>query len=231
MSRSSGLRLSTALRMVSINRRIVDALNLTPRTRRETRMVARLHSQRMWRCSFGLVPRGTASSFWRICRAFLWSFPISSMVRVSSTFRSSVSSSLMSGSLKTITSRAVMTPFRTSSPSARIFWITSGERERAFETARCPRSMRLAISTSLSRVRSATAPISRRYMRTGSLVFSPMPGGSSRSRTSSPSSSFFSNSGLGSSRISMPAPSNPARTSSRSPPPLRSAGSTSLTSS
>ncbi len=54
----------------------------------------------------------------------------------------------------------------------RIFWITSGDRDSALSTMVCPRSIRLAISTSPSRVSSGTAPISRRYMRTGSLVLS-----------------------------------------------------------
>ncbi len=38
-------------------------------------------------------------------------------------------------------------------------------------TRRSPSSIRLAISTSPSRVSSDTDPILRRYMRTGSLVF------------------------------------------------------------
>ena len=65
--------------------------------------------------------------------------------------------------------------------------ITMGDRESAFRTRSCPRSMRLAISTSPSRVSSGTVPISRRYMRTGSLVFSSAPG----VRSSSTSSPFF----------------------------------------
>ncbi len=52
----------------------------------------------------------------------------------------------------------------------------TGERDRTFRTVSWPRSMRLAISTSPSRVSSGTVPISRRYMRTGSLVFSSAPG-------------------------------------------------------
>ena len=99
---------------------------------------------------------------------------------------------------------------------ARMSWITSGERDSAFSTVFWPRSMRRAISTSPSRVSSGTVPISRRYMRTGSLIFSPTPGGSSRSSSSSVSSSFLSNSIFGSSRISMPAPSSPASRSSSS---------------
>ena len=65
--------------------------------------------------------------------------------------------------------------------------------------------MRLAISTSPSRVSSGTVPISRRYMRTGSLVFSSVPGVRSSS-TSSPSSSSksFSAPNFGASSRSMP---------------------------
>ena len=54
-------------------------------------------------------------------------------------------------------------------------------------TASLPRSMRLAISTSPSRVSSGTVPISRRYMRTGSLVLSSAPGVRSSSSSSAPS--------------------------------------------
>ena len=68
---------------------------------------------------------------------------------------------------------------------AMISWITSGARESDLRTVFWPRSMRRAISTSPSRVSSGTVPISRRYMRTGSLTFSPTPAGRSRSRSSS----------------------------------------------
>ena len=51
-----------------------------------------------------------------------------------------------------------------------------GVREIDLMTASLPRSMRLAIATSPSRVSSGTVPISRRYMRTGSLVLSSAPG-------------------------------------------------------
>ena len=44
--------------------------------------------------------------------------------------------------------------------------------------------MRLAMATSPSRVSSGTVPISRRYMRTGSLVFSSSPGVRSSSLSS-----------------------------------------------
>src|SRR6185437_8137045 len=72
-------------------------------------------------------------------------------------------------------------------PSASSSLITIGERDSAFSTRNCPRSIRLAISTSPSRVSNGTVPISRRYMRTGSLVFSSAPGVRSRSASSSSS--------------------------------------------
>ena len=90
--------------------------------------------------------------------------------------RACTTSSVSSSSSKTTTSFTLRTPRFRSSPSATISRITIGEREIAFSTRICPRSMRLAISTSPSRVSSGTVPISRRYMRTGSLVFSSVPG-------------------------------------------------------
>ncbi len=58
------------------------------------------------------------------------------------------------------------------SDSVKISRITSGERDSDLRTAAWPRSMRLASSISPSRVSNGTEPISRRYMRTGSLVLS-----------------------------------------------------------
>ena len=63
----------------------------------------------------------------------------------------------------------------------------SGVREIDLMTASLPRSIRRAISTSPSRVSSGTVPISRRYMRTGSLVLSSAPGVRSSSSSSAPS--------------------------------------------
>ena len=60
-----------------------------------------------------------------------------------------------------------------------------GVREIDLMTASLPRSMRLAMATSPSRVSSGTVPISRRYMRTGSLVLSSAPGVRSSSGPSS----------------------------------------------
>ena len=94
---------------------------------------------------------------------------------------------MISSSSKSTTSLMERTPRFRSSPMATISRMTMGERDSAFSTRSWPRSMRLAISTSPSRVSSGTVPISRRYMRTGSLVFSSAPGVRSSS-TSSPAS-------------------------------------------
>src|SRR5579883_73751 len=171
-----------------------------------------------------------AWSFWRHCRMRRYWRAISSTEAVNSHCFSAISSSVMMGSEIWMTSRAdrVLRPI--CSAMEMISWMTSGARESDLRTVFWPRSMRRAISTSPSRVSSGTVPISRRYMRTGSLTLSPTPAGSSRSRISSDSSSFFSKS-FGSSRISMPATSRPASTSSSSPPTPSSLGRTSVTSS
>ena len=54
--------------------------------------------------------------------------------------------------------------------------VIAGMREIDLMTESLPCSMRLAMATSPSRVSSGTVPISRRYMRTGSLVLSSAPG-------------------------------------------------------
>ena len=112
---------------------------------------------------------------------------MSSILPVNSFRRFCRISSVISSSSKVTTSLMERTPFFRSSPIASSSWITMGERDSAFRTRIWPRSMRLAISTSPSRVSSGTVPISRKYMRTGSLVFSRAPG----VRSSSTSSPFF----------------------------------------
>src|SRR5437868_1584130 len=64
-----------------------------------------------------------------------------------------------------------------------------GDLDIAFCVFICPRSIRFVMATSPSRVNNGTTPISRRYSRTGSLVFSSAPAESSSSRSSSLSSS------------------------------------------
>ena len=112
---------------------------------------------------------------------------------------------------------------------------TVGVREIDLITASLPRSMRLAISTSPSRVRSGTVPISRRYIRTGSLVLSSAPGVRSSSSSSAPSpvrsSSLSSRYFWSESTTSMPALPNVLNRSSSSSDDVMSAGSSSLTSS
>ena len=96
-------------------------------------------------------------------------------------------SSVISSSLKITSSRMVRSPVCSWSPRWMTFFEISGVREIDLITASLPRSMRRAISTSPSRVSSGTVPISRRYMRTGSLVLSSAPGVRSSSSSSAPS--------------------------------------------
>src|SRR5207245_499486 len=110
------------------------------------------------------------------------------------------------------------------------------EREIALRARNCPRSMRLAISTSPSRVSNGTVPISRRYMRTGSLVFSSAPGvrSSSTSSPASSSSNFLSRPApgiFGPSSTSIPCVPIVVSRSSRSSGLCTSCGIRSLTSS
>ena len=118
---------------------------------------------------------------------FFWCLTRVSMRATVALTRACTTSSVSSSSSKMTTSFTLRTPRLRSSPRAAISRMTMGEREMALSTRIWPRSMRLAISTSPSRVSSGTVPISRRYMRTGSLVFSSVPGVRSSS-TSSPSS-------------------------------------------
>ncbi len=129
-----------------------------------------------------------AACFSSSAAIFFWCFTSASMRATVALTRACTTSSVSSSSSKITTSFMLRTPRFRSSPSATISRITMGEREMALSTRIWPRSMRLAISTSPSRVSSGTVPISRKYMRTGSLVFSSVPGVRSSS-TSSPSSS------------------------------------------
>ena len=69
-----------------------------------------------------------------------------------------------------------------------------GQAEMAWIMWRRPSSMRLAISISPSRVSSSTEPISRMYMRTGSVV---RPNSESSVDTAASASSTASSSGTG----------------------------------
>src|SRR5215510_13849981 len=111
-----------------------------------------------------------------------------------------------------------------------------GVREIDLMTASLPRSMRLAISTSPSRVSSGTVPISRKYIRTGSFVLSRAPGVRSSSSSSDPSAvrsrTFSSRMNFWSeSMTSMPALPKVLKRSSSSSEEVISEGSSSLTSS
>ena len=143
---------------------------------------------------------------------------------------------MSSSSSNVTTSLIERTPFLRSSPMASNSRITIGDRDKALRTRSCPRSMRLAISTSPSRVSSGTVPISRKYMRTGSLVFSRAPGVRSSSTSSEPSSTssnFLSSAEEGSfgpSSTSMPCVPIVVSRSSRSSGECTSCGIRSLTS-
>ena len=159
---------------------------------------------------------------------------MSSILPVNSFRRFCRISSVISSSSKVTTSLIERTFFLRSSPRASSSRITMGERDSALSTRICPRSMRLAISTSPSRVSSGTVPISRRYMRTGSLVFSRAPGvrSSSTSSPSSLSSNFLSSAAegsLGPSSTSMPCVPIVVSRSSRSSGLCTSCGMRSLT--
>ena len=90
--------------------------------------------------------------------------------------RCSMRSSVISSSLKITSSRTVRSPALSWSPMRMTALMIAGMREIDLITESLPRSMRLAMATSPSRVSSGTVPISRRYIRTGSLVLSSAPG-------------------------------------------------------
>ena len=138
-------------------------------------------------------------------------------------------SSVTSSSLKITTSRTVSSPAARRSARRATSCAAMGVRVMTRMTAFLPRSMRFAISTSPSRVRRGTVPISRRYMRTGSLVLSRVPGVRSSSAPSSPS--FASRNVCSESTTSMPIWPNIEKMSSSSSEELISDGSMSFTSS
>ena len=148
-------------------------------------------------------------------------------LRVSLILASSFSS-VTSSSMKTTASRTPISRAPSRSPSRATSCAAMFVREMARSMAFLPRSMRLAISTSPSRVRRGTVPISRRYMRTGSFVLSSAPGVRS---SSTPSSSDFSRNFCSESTTSMPMEPNMEKMSSSSSDELMSEGRRSFTSS
>ena len=148
-------------------------------------------------------------------------------LRVSRILASSFSS-VTSSSLKTTASRTPISRAPSRSPSRATSCAAMLVREMARSMAFLPRSMRLAISTSPSRVRRGTVPISRRYMRTGSFVLSSAPGVRS---SSTPSSSDFSRNFCSESTTSMPMEPNIEKMSSSSSDEPMSEGRRSFTSS
>ena len=150
-------------------------------------------SKRRPRCCRGLICRGCPGKLWRQPLAFLYSLSISSMSARNCTSRDRLAFFFDADRIDRDERRrrpgvghGGSLPRRP--PASRMI---RGDRERDLLTLRCPRSMRLASSISPSRVSSGTVPISRKYMRTGSLVLSPKSCARSSSANSSPSSSFL----------------------------------------
>ncbi len=233
--RSSERIPSTVLLSRSISR--LRSLLVKPnlRTACETRTMARARFRRARRWSLGLFFCETSAYFSSRTLAFLYSLAMSSILPVNSFRRFCRISSVISSSSKVTTSLIERTPFFRSSPMASSSRITIGDRDSALSTRICPRSMRLAISTSPSRVSRGTVPISRKYMRTGSLVFSRAPGVRSSSTSSEPSSTssnFLSSAEegiLGPSSTSIPCVPIVVSRSSRSSGLCTSCGMRSLT--
>ncbi len=182
---------STVLLTLSRRRLRSWLVYFSSRTMRDTSTFSRAMAQRVLRYSRALALGLMVASFSSSAAPFFWCFTSASMRPTVWRTRACSTSSVISSSSKMTTSLMLRTPRLRSSPRPTISRITMDEREMAFITRIWPRSMRLAISTSPSRVSSGTVPISRRYMRTGSLVFSSVPGVRSSS-TSSPSSPSLS---------------------------------------
>jgi hypothetical protein len=232
--RSSVRIASTVLFTLSSSRFRSWLVYFSSRTIRETSTFSRAMLQRSRRCSRGFAFCVIVASFSSSSCAFFWCFTsVSVRVTVCRT-RACTTSSVNSSSSKMTISLMFRTPRFRSSPKAIISRITTGEREIAFSTRICPRSILRAISTSPSRVSSGTVPISRRYMRTGSFVFSSVPGVRSSSTSSPSSGSKSSRSGppiFGPpSRMSIPCVPMVVIRSSRSSGEFTSPGRRSLTS-
>ena len=170
----------------SIKRRLTISVNSMSRIRRErsTRHRSIFHRYlRYLRLSFFGISTSFSSAFCTDTRALR----TASTCRSTSFFRSSSLSSVNSSSEKVTSSRTVRSSALRSSPSWMTFRVTIGVREIDLMTESLPRSILRAISTSPSRVSRGTVPISRRYIRTGSLVLSSAPGVRSSSISSLPS--------------------------------------------
>ena len=192
-------------------------------------------TRRYFRLSRVVAPFGVFSSFSLHFSTACQALRTASICRSTCRLRSSILSSVSSSSMKVTSSRMLRSSAFSGSPICMIARAIVGVREIDLMTASLPRSMRLAISTSPSRVSSGTVPISRRYIRTGSLVLSSAPGVRSSSSSSAPSpvrsSSLSSRYVFSESTTSMPALPNVLNRSSSSSDDVMSAGSSSLTSS
>ncbi len=143
-----------------------------------TRVRATAHFALMYGFFFAF---GVFSSFSACFNARSYSFAILSMYFSVCFVLFAIFSSVSSSSSNCTISLIDRAPLRKSSPTAINSLITIGDRVIDFITTSCPRSIRFAMVTSPSRVNSGTVPISRKYMRTGSFVFSSDPGVKSRS--------------------------------------------------
>ena len=181
---------STSSLISSIRRRFTSSVNSTSRMSCDSTTCARMAAQRALRYlrfSRVVVPLAVSASFSSSFCTTARCLRIASICFSTSLARSSTRSSVISSSWKITSSRMVRVPALSWSPMPMMFFATVGVREIDLMTASLPRSMRRAISTSPSRVSSGTVPISRRYMRTGSLVLSSAPGVRSSSSSSLPS--------------------------------------------
>ncbi len=188
--------------------------------------------RRAFRC-LRLSLFGVASTFWVSFLKLNLAFCTLSICFKRLRDRFSIPSSVISSSLNTTSSRTVLSPSRKRSPMSKISMATVGVREMDLITESFPRSIRLAIATSPSRFNNGTVPISRRYIRTGSFVFSNVPGVKSSpcpapSSRSTPLSSLYA---LSVSTISIPALPKALNSSSSSSEEVTSDGNISFTSS
>ena len=175
---------STASLTSSTIRRFTASVNSILRISRDTSTCARMCFQ-LARRYFFLSFLRTPSSFSRSFSSLRRALRTPSICLRNCWARCSMRSSVISSSLKITSSRTVRSPALSWSPMRMTALMIAGMREIDLMTESLPRSMRLAIATSPSRVSSGTVPISRRYMRTGSLVLSSAPGVRSSSMPSS----------------------------------------------
>ena len=146
--------------MSSIRYRLIGSVNSMPRISRDSSIPARNRCRRLCRycrlSRLATAARRPSASWTSRCMA-----PIRSICSSSVCARCSMRVSLRSSSCSVTSSRRVRSPRRSCSPSAMMTCAAVVVREMVLMTVRRPRSMRLAMATSPSRVSSGTVPISR----------------------------------------------------------------------